>query len=836
MTSDQSTPELPSTLQPGARIGRYTLVRQIGQGGMGAVYLAEQAEPIRREVALKVIRPNIEQSQFAQRFELERQALARMTHPGIARVFDAGAGDNGLPYFVMEYFPGSPITDYCDERRLPVAERLKLLDSVCQAVQHAHDKGILHRDLKPSNLLVADLDGQPVVKVIDFGLARLLERPSSEGLTESDALLGTPAYLSPEQIRSGSSAVDVRSDVYSLGVVLYQLLTGFLPTGAEACNNLMNLLSTLEDEPIPPGTRVALAPDLAGIAAARAASGRELVRALHGELDWIALKAVAKDPGRRYASMRELAADLRRFLDHRPVLAGPAGRLYRTRKLIRRHRLGFLATTLALLAVLAGIGGLAVGLTQARQAERTALGEAEKARAINAFLEEMLSSADPAKQGRDVKVADVLDRAAARLDHDLADQPEVAAALHFTLGRTYQGLGRLAEADRQLSVALDLTRRTLGEESPEALDRMRELAWNRAKLGRLVEAAALDEKVIRIARARLGPEHPLVVRSLGELATFYHRQEDTRQAEVTYREALRLAEKVLGPDVTETGRILTNLAGLLVDMNRPGEAEPLIRRAIAIQERTRGAEHPLTLLAMRRLAEILEARKNTAAAESAYRSLLDVTRRVMGPRHQDTLSLQARLAQLINVPGREAETETVIREVLSARRQALGETHVHTFLSYEDLGNFLLKANRVPEAAGLLAPVVVSARAELGEDNRFAVRLTLSLAQARLRLKQPAEAERLARRLLLLKEQGRWPTQVELWKACSLLGEGLLLQGRQAEAEITLRQALKAEGRSGGKDSAVLASLRKLAAANPDRPAIDAVLRSLGGAATPAAP
>jgi len=460
-TLSQASEEADS--QAGASIGPYRVVRLLGRGGMGAVYLAEQEQPIRRQVALKVVRAELETRSLLARFEAERQSLARMSHPGIAQVYDAGQA-GGLPYFAMEYVDGLPLTDHCDARRLDLSARLELFIEVCAAVQHAHQKGVIHRDLKPSNLLVADASGRAQPKVIDFGIAKAVSGRLTDHtlVTELGLVVGTPEYMSPEQAEMGEAGIDTTTDIYSLGVVLYELLTGTLPHDPKSLRGagLPGLARAIREQEAPrPSNRVTgLGARATTVAGQRHTDAPSLRRQLSGDLDWIVLKAMEKDRARRYASASELAEDIRRHLRDEPVLAGPPGAAYRIRKFVARHRAAVTAAALVAVALVAGIALATTGLVRARRAEAEAVrqrtaaeAETRKATAVSDFLKDMLASADPHNAGRDVRVADVLKRAAEKADSAYAGEPALEAAVRDTIGTTFQSLGDLPSAEKHLA-------------------------------------------------------------------------------------------------------------------------------------------------------------------------------------------------------------------------------------------------------------------------------------------------------------------------------------------------------------------------------------------------
>ncbi|MHC4127077.1 MAG: serine/threonine-protein kinase [Planctomycetota bacterium] len=427
-------------LGPDARVGAYRLLERIGEGGFGEVHLAEQTEPIRRTVALKIVKLGMDTQQVVARFEAERQALALMDHPNIARVFEAGATEQGRPYFAMEHVPGVPITDYCDKHRLDMEQRLELFIHTCDAIQHAHQKGIIHRDLKPSNILIERFGDEHVPKVIDFGIAKAMgfSLTGRTPVTEQGQLIGTPEYMSPEQAVMSALNVDTRTDIYSLGVVLYELLTGALPFDPQTFRgkSFAEIQHTIREvEPPKPSTRLstldgeATEGSAAAIAARRLTDTRTLQRRLRGDLDWITMKAMDKERERRYASVSELAADLRHHLRHEPVLAGPPTAAYKLRKLMRRHRLGVTAATTIVLVLIAATAVTTwqairatdaeqlaqVRWTQAEDARAIAEREAAIARAVNDFLnKDLLTAASPKGQPRDITMREVLTRPSSR--------------------------------------------------------------------------------------------------------------------------------------------------------------------------------------------------------------------------------------------------------------------------------------------------------------------------------------------------------------------------------------------------------------------------------------
>jgi serine/threonine protein kinase len=508
-TPSKHEASLPAIEKPGDRIGRYKLLQQIGEGGCGIVYMAAQEEPIRRHVALKVIKLGMDTRQVIARFEAERQALALMDHPNIAKVYDAGATATGRPYFVMELVRGLRITDYCNDKRLSTRKRLELFIQVCQAVQHAHQKGIIHRDLKPSNILVTVNDGVAVPKVIDFGIAKAT---SGERLTDKTIFtafhqfMGTPAYMSPEQAELTSVDIDTRSDIYTLGVLLYELLTGQTPFDPSELlqAGLDEMRRTLrEKEPACPSTRLSTldADQLTATARLQGLDAPKLINLVRGDLDWIVLKCLEKDRARRYETANALLIDIQRHLSNEPVAARPRSRLYEFQKTVRRHKVGFAATAAVIVTLFLGLGIATWSLVKERQARRRADTEAAKSFQIARFLEDMLRGIDPKKaQEQDTSLLrDLLGHTAARVSRDLTNQPLVEAHLKNTIGNIYAALGEFQNAEQMARNALALRRSDPAGHPAELAESLFDLAHHLWSQGKLAEAEQFAREGLTLA-------------------------------------------------------------------------------------------------------------------------------------------------------------------------------------------------------------------------------------------------------------------------------------------------------------------------------------------------
>lgn len=694
-----------SSAAPGTMIGRYKILQEIGEGGFGVVYLAEQEEPVQRKVALKIIKLGMDTRQVIARFEAERQALALMDHPNIARVLDAGATETGRPYFVMELVRGVRITEYCDEHKLATPERLRLFRPVCAAVQHAHQKGIIHRDLKPSNVLVTLQDGQPVAKVIDFGIAKATsQRLTAKTLfTGLHQFLGTPEYMSPDQVGGGLD-VDTRTDVYSLGVLLYELLTGVTPfdraTLREAPYDEIKRIIR-EVEPPKPSTRVqTLLLQGADVATRRRAEPAALPKLLRGDLDCIVMRAMEKDRTQRYATAKDLADDIERHLQHEPVVAGPPSAGYRLRKFVRRHRVGVLAGATAIAALMIGLALATVGLIQvsqartaleaerdaarrarAREHEQRALAEANadearrqaaRSATISDFLQDMLSSVDPSKAlGREVTVRYALDEAAGKIDAGvLADQPEVEAALRTTLGETYAALGLYATAEQHLRAAHAAQSRLLGEDHQDTLRSNRALAGLLRVQGKFTEAEMLLRQTAETQRRVLGDEHPDTLTTLKELALALWGPRRFAEAEAIHRHTLETQRRTLGEEHPDTIESLGHLGAVCRAQGKVHEAEPLLRRALELSRRVLGEEHPATAVALHNLGQLLEDQGGCAQAEPLYRRAYEVDRQVLGADHPRTVIPMNDLLRVLRIQGKTPEIRPLIVERLARLRRA----------------------------------------------------------------------------------------------------------------------------------------------------------------------
>jgi serine/threonine protein kinase len=691
----------PAPTTPEVRIGPYRLLDKLGEGGMGTVWVAEQTQPVRRRVALKVIRAGMDSQEILQRFEAERQALALMNHRSIATVLDAGTSDAGLPYFVMELVPGVPITKYCDDRKASIPERLRLFGAVCHAIQHAHQKGILHRDIKPANVLVAMEEGEPVPKVIDFGVAKALHKRLTERplYTEVGQLVGTLEYMSPEQAELHNWDIDTRSDVYALGVLLYVLLAGSTPLDAHALRSAP-LTETIrlireEDPPRPSARLTQSGESLRGLAAQRSSDPARLVRDVKGELDWIVMKALEKDRTRRYEAASALARDVERYLQHQPVEACPPSARYRLGKFLRRHRMGALTAAAGLVLLVAGAAVSTWQAVRATRAEKTAA-------AVSAFLQnDLLGQADLANQpgagpGRDpdVTVRTLLDRAAQTIEGKFGEEPLTEAAIRLTVGKAYRALGQYPEGQRQLERSVELFSAQLGSNDPVTLGSKSSLAYLYGAQGRFDRAEALTEEVVEGRTARLGARHPDTLTSKNNLAQMYRSQKKYQQAEPLYLEVIRADIATLGADHTETLRAKTNLAALYRDLARYDEAEPLYGEVVKAQTRTLGADHPDTLVSKNGLAAVYRGEGRLDEAEALFQEVADARTVKLGADHPDTLTTKNNLALVYQARKRYGLAEPLFREVVEGSRRKLGPTHPDTeqrmrnlVLFYEESGH-----------------------------------------------------------------------------------------------------------------------------------------------------
>lgn len=836
------------------QIGRYRIVSLLGEGGMGVVYEAEQDQP-RRRVALKVVREDFVTPELVKRFTLESQVLGRLQHPGIAQIFDAGTFEEAhatLPYFAMELVKGQPLTQHANAKSLDLRQRLALFSRVCDAVEYAHQQGVIHRDLKPANILV-DESGQP--KVLDFGVARLTDADvQATRQTSVGEVIGTLQYMSPEQANADSTGIDGRSDVYSLGVILYELVTGRLPydLSRKLIHEAARIIVLEEPERL-----------------------SSINRQLRGDVEVIVAKALEKEKQQRYGSAEAMASDVRRYLSDEPISARPASALYQLRKFARRNRA--LVTGLGVAAAVLVIG-TAVSVYQAvrataaerlaqtrleeavslraladrRRAEadsallvvdsarqiadvarvaadsarlaalgeqaratasaQRATAEAAKATAVNTFLQEMLSSSDPANAlGKELTVRDVLDRAAARVGSgELARTPEVRAGIENTIGRSYYSLGLYAQSRTHFDSAYVIRRRVLGPASLAVATTAADVALAQQALGDYAAAQRMITEALAGMRRTLPPDDDQITAALETLAEIRYMAGENSEAEQLYRDALRLTRQRHGNSGIAVASRLAALGTFLGYTGRPADGEVLLREALAMRRALFGAAHPEVLSVMVTLSDVARSQRRFAQAEALMRDALPVARTIYGASHPMIANVESRLGTVLNDQGKREEGEPLLRAALEMRIQLLGERHPDVQLSRTELGRLMQSLGRFDAADTLFSAALKARRAELGETSP-AVAASLNDLGYLARLQSRwAEAEQ------------RYREAMPIWKAANIaemaddaqaeIGWALLKQDRFDEAEAMLNEVLaQRRARYGPQSFQVGDALEKLA-------------------------
>jgi len=812
--------ETPDSENVPSQLGPYRVLERLGEGSMGDVYLAEQQAPMCRRVALKILKFGLSTYEVIGRFELERQTLALMTHPHIARIFDAGATNDGRPYFAMEYVPGAPLTQYCDEHKLDIDARLGLFGHVCSGVQHAHLRGIIHRDLKPSNVLVTEIDGQPVPKIIDFGIAKAatVAGANSDARTARGHILGTPEYMSPEQAQLSPLDIDLRTDVYSLGVLLYELLTGLRPYAVtrDVITPAVLAQEILTRDAAHPSALVAdRSVEARERAENRCLSARALAARLRGDLDWITLKALEKDRHRRYASTADLAADIERHTRHEAVLAGPPSAVYRVRKLARRHRIA--ATTLAALFVTAIVFGSAMAwLAQQTARERDRANyEALVARRVTAFTAGLFELANPAVLGSsDVTARELLDSGVTRLQTELRNErQDVRAALLEAAGNAYRGLGAYDKAERALKTAVELrVAESIREPAAHA-----QALLNMALVKRDQGDFAAAEQLARHAAHSL--ERPTDARAkqraLLELIEILRLRSQLHEAAQVAETSMSADERSGEILTTEYARAMGLLGRIRIAQGRLGEGEQLLTRSVALHRQIDGNLAGATIEARSGLADALVVMGEAARAEPILRELVKNLQAIYGERHPAVGVAWSDLGNaLSDIRASFDESEQVYLKALDILLERNGPAHPEVATIYNNLGAAYLKLKEWRKADAAYEKAVALRLATLGPTHPDTAATKTGRALALNKLERYAQAETLLREAIavLAEELGS-----DHWRTANTqhyLGVVLMNQQRFEDAEQEMRRAyniqLKALGSRHPRTKATQQSLKEL--------------------------
>jgi eukaryotic-like serine/threonine-protein kinase len=751
-------------------IGPYRILRLLGEGGMGSVYLAEQKNP-HRFVALKVIKRGFVSADLLRRFEREGEALGRLQHPGIAQIYEAGMADSSFgpqPYFAMEYIAGQTLIEYVKEQRLDVRARLELMAKICDAMNHAHQRGIIHRDLKPVNILV-DQTGQP--KILDFGVARVGGTETEMTLqTDLGELLGTLPYMSPEQVQLDPAELDVRSDVYALGVIMYELLAGKLPHDMRGMA-LPELVHTIRDvDPISLGS---------------------IKRIYRGDIETIAAKALEKDKARRYASAAEMAADIRHYLADEPIVARPPTTNYQLRKFARRHKALVSGVVAVVLALSAGVVVSTWQLVRARRAEASA-------KAVSDFLQnDLLAQASVANESGpatnpdpDLKVRTALDRAATQINGKFDKHPEVEAAIRDTIGQTYLDLGIYPEARKQLEIALDLHKRFDGPESPKTLNTTIRLGSLAEREGKYAEAETLETTTTETMRRVLGPDHPDTLNAMAVLGNLYVAQGKYPQAEAIFSRDLEIERRVLGPEDPQTLRGMHNLGLVYLYVGKYTLAEPLYNELTEIDRRVLGPEHPATLSALLSLATLYQSQGKYGQAEDLFSQILEVYSRVSGPEHPDTLVCMNNLAGAYTAEGKYAQAEELYIKTAEIQGRILGPEHPRTLSSKYSLGQTLFYEGKYSQAEALLSQITEIRKRVIGPEHPGTLRTSSYLAYTYAAEGKYSQSEALFNHDLEAQRRVRGPENEDTLTTLTHMAYLYEVEGKYGLAEKSAAEAL----------------------------------------------
>jgi eukaryotic-like serine/threonine-protein kinase len=740
--------------QPGDRVGRYKLLQQIGEGGCGVVFMAEQEEPIQRRVALKVIKPGMDTRSVIARFEAERQALALMDHPNIAHVLDAGATETGRPYFVMELVKGIKITDYCEQKSLTTRERLVLFVKVCEAVQHAHQKGIIHRDIKPSNILVAtEADGTPLPKVIDFGIAKATtdQRLTDKTLfTAFEMLIGTPDYMSPEQAVLTSVDVDTRTDIYSLGVLLYELLTRTTPFDSRnllkvGLDEVRRVITT--EEPVRPSTRLKRlqAGEPTRISQRQQTDSARLISDVRGDLDWIVMKALEKDRARRYATAHGMALDVERYLSREAILARPPSKVYKLQKTVQRNKLLFASASVIALLIVVSLIVVSASLAKERRSRRDAEAASAKSGQITRFLEDMLQGVEPAAAlGQDTRMLrGILDRTAERIGKEMTNQPAIEAELRSLIGRLHFEIGNYEGAEKMHRAALAFYREKFGPKSRETAAGLNDLGLVLSKQSNLPEAGRAHQEALGIRRALFGNEHEDVATSLNNLATVYRQQRKLDEAERLIREALAIRQRLFGNEHLEVADSLHSLSLVLGDQRKGAESEATAREVLTMRRRLLGNEHPLVAVALLDVASALGSVGKLNEAELLQEEAFTMQRKLLGDEHPDVSTSLSALGEIMRKQGNLKEARMVSSAAITIQRKMFGENSPEVLKSLRNLAS-TFEDQRKPEEAESIYREVLAGWRKRGEGESVQGLYALeSVARVLMKQRKSGEAEQL---------------------------------------------------------------------------------------------